>query len=366
MKRLTPSEAIGPAFNRTREILFQPFHFGRSWKLAASTYVAVMGTAYIPFCTLWLSGFMFLRPNLYGPIRLSHAFLGILGALVFDALSFWIFTLASRMQLVSFDIAVERAQFVAPAWRKYHPLRWHWVKVKLAITTPLALVALLPALFLIRWIVSSAVILNAGQQNPFQVVASFLLGYFCLFGGLFLVIVAGGLLADFVLPSLALENITPGEALRRFQIHFQQEPGSVCGYAVLKIVLAIAGFIAHYAVSAIVMLFFYFLVMIPAIIGGIALPHMATTGRVLGGAGIAVFLLCFFAIALYVQLLTIGTVTLFLRCYAAYYLGGRYPRLGDLLEPAGQSWWNLQPTPPPPSPALENPEPPAIADEPAS
>ncbi|MGO4210602.1 hypothetical protein AB4Y89_14455 [Terriglobus sp. 2YAB30_2] len=363
MKRLTPSEAIGPAFNRTREILFQPFHFGRSWKLAASTYVAIMGTAYIPFCTLGMICFMFWRPKLYGPIRLGHAFLGILGALVFDALSFWIFTLASRMQLVSFDIAVERAQSVAPAWRKYHPLRWRWAKLKLAITTPLALIAWLPGIVIIRWILRSGFVFNAAQQNPFQIVASLMLGYACFFAGLSLVVVAGGLLTDFVLPSLALEEITSGDALRRFQAHFQQEPGSICGYAALKIVLATAGFIAHYTVSSIVMLFFYFLIMIPAIIGGLALPHLAMTGRVLGGAGVAVFLLCFFAIALYVQLLTIGTVTLFLRCYAAYYLGGRYPRLGELLEPPGQSWWNLQPTPPP---APQDPEPPAIAGEPAS
>lgn len=366
MKRLTPSEAIGPAFNRTREILFQPFHFGRSWKLAASTYVAVMGTAYIPVCALALIGFMFWRPNLYGPIRPGHAFLGILGALVFDVLLFWIFTLASRMQLVSFDIAVERAQFVAPAWRKYHPVRWHWIKLKLATTTPLALVTWVPFLFLIRWMVRSAANLNAGQQNPFQVVASFLLGYLCFFAGVSLVIVAGGLLTDFVLPSLALEGMTSGDALRRFQAHFQQEPGGICGYAALKVVLAIAGFIAHYTVSSIVMLFFYFLVMIPAIIGGLAFPHMATTGHVLGIAVVAIFLLCFFTIAIYVQLFTIGTVTLFLRCYAAYYLGGRYPRLGDLLEPPGQSWWNLQPASPLFAPAQADPEPPAVADEPIS
>lgn len=363
MKRLTPSEAIGPAFNRTREILFQPFHFGRSWKLAASTYVAIMGTAYMPFCTVALSCFMLWKPNAYGPIRLWAAFLAVVGALALDGVSFWIFTLASRMQLVSFDIAVERAQFVAPVWRKYHSLRWRWAKLKLATTTPLALATWLPGIFLIRWIVKSAATLNPGQQNPFQIVASILLGYACFVAGMSLVVVAGGLLTDFVLPSLALEDIAPGEAFRRFQTHFQQEPGGICGYAALKIVLAIAGFIAHYTVSSIVMLFFYFLVMIPAIIGGLALPHMATTGRVLGGAGVAVFLLCFFAIALYVQLLTIGTVTLFLRCYAAYYLGGRYPRLGDLLEPPGQSWWNLQPAP---QPAPQDPEPPAIAGEPAS
>jgi len=366
MKRLTPSEAIGPAFNRTREILFQPFRFGRSWKLAASTYVAIMGTAYIPFCTLGLVCFMLWRPNAYGAIRVGSALLATVGALACDGILFWVFTLASRLQLVAFDIAVERVQFVAPSWRKYHPLRWHWIKLKLAITTPLAMATWLPGIFLIRWIVESAATLNAGQQNPFQIVASLLLGYAFFVAGMSLVIVAGGLLTDLVLPSLALEGIMPGEALRRFQAHFQQEPGSICGYAALKIVLAIAGFIAHYTVSSIVMLFFYFLVMIPAIIGGLALPHMATTGRVLGGAGVAVFLLCFFAIALYVQLLTIGTVTLFLRCYAAYYLGGRYARLGDLLEPPGQSWWNLQPVPPPPSPTPENPEPPAVADEPAS
>jgi len=366
MKRLTPSEAIGPALNRTREILFQPFHFGRSWKLAASTYVAIMGTAYMPFCTVGLICFMLWRPNAYGPIKPWAALLAIVGALAFDALSFWIFTLASRMQLVSFDIAVERAQFVAPSWRKYHPLRWSWAKLKLAITTPLALACCLPLLFVIRWFVRSGGALNAGQQNPFQVFASLLLAYASFFAGLSLVAIAGGLLTDFVLPSLALEEITPSDALRRFQAHFQQEPGSICGYAALKIVLAIAGFIAHYVVSSIVMLFFYFLVMIPAIIGGLAFPHIATAGHVLGIAAVVVFMLCFFAISLYVQLLTIGAVTLFLRCYAAYYLGGRYPRLGDLLEPPGQSWWNLQPASPPPAPEPADPESPTIADEPAS
>jgi hypothetical protein len=48
MRVLSASEAISPAIDRTRSVLFQPFQKGRSWKLAATAYLAILGNIFLP------------------------------------------------------------------------------------------------------------------------------------------------------------------------------------------------------------------------------------------------------------------------------------------------------------------------------
>src|SRR5215469_18758536 len=48
MRPLSAAEAIQPAIQRTRTVLFQPFQMGRSWKLAATAYLSGLGAFFIP------------------------------------------------------------------------------------------------------------------------------------------------------------------------------------------------------------------------------------------------------------------------------------------------------------------------------
>lgn len=339
MKVLTPSEAIGPALTRTKQILFQPFRFGRSWKLAASTYVAIMGAAFLPVCSCILLAFPIVKD---ATVRYWLEPLIIVCGLLIDAFIFWFFAIGSRMQFVAFDITVRKEQFVAPSWRRYRPLRWQWMKIKLMVTTPLAVLAWLPFLLFGRWAINHPSVF-AQPQDPFELFARLLLVYLVLVCGAGVIAIVSGVLTDFVLPSIALEHVSTHEAFRRMKTLVANQPGSFCGYLALKVVLAIGGFIVHYAVSMVAMFVFYIPMLFATFLWTLAGGKGAFDSHVLVFFAAGIFVLIYIVVMSYVQLFTIGMVTLFLRCYAAYYLGGRYPLLGDLLEPSGQqSWWNLQ------------------------
>jgi len=66
-------------------------------------------------------------------------------------------------------------------------------------------------------------------------------------------------------------------------------------------------------------------------------------------AGAVVLGLCFYAVIVYLSLGTVGYLMALLNAYAIYFLGGRYPLLGSMLEPGpGHPF-----TPPPVFPSAE-------------
>jgi len=79
------------------------------------------------------------------------------------------------------------------------------------------------------------------------------------FGSLFLF---SAVVSDFIVPSLALENTTIGEAFRRFFTLVRNEVGQFSVYVLLKIGLGIAGYMAQAII-------FYELVEIQCICGSL-------------------------------------------------------------------------------------------------
>jgi hypothetical protein len=69
-------------------------------------------------------------------------------------------------------------------------------------------------------------------------------------------------------------------------------------------------------------------------------------------AGAVTLGLVFIAFLFYVIFLVIGCVHTFLQAYALYFLGGRYPLLGDLLEPQATDFIHAEPPLPNIPPAL--------------
>jgi hypothetical protein len=65
--------------------------------------------------------------------------------------------------------------------------------------------------------------------------------------------------------------------------------------------------------------------------------------------GGVLLVLVFAAVLIYATTGFIGAFVLFLQAYALYFLAGRYPMLGDLLEPPSPAF--AYPIPPPPTPA---------------
>jgi Protein of unknown function (DUF4013) len=331
MRPLSATECISPAIERTKLILFSPFRWGRTWKLSATAYVCCLGSMFFPFPLIYLC----FLPAVRTAVGTRGAVALVAGVLIFTALFTWIFHLCSRLQFAYFDIVVNRGEFVAPAWRKYGPRSLRWTGFKIALGAAATLVCALPIAAYIRHLLpllTSMQTLPPGQPPSPQFIGAIFAGYglvMLVIGFFFLI---SSLLANFVVPSLALEDPGIKEAFRRMAELIRREPGEFAIYTVLKIALGFAGYMGATIAWEIVFIICTLIVMLVGYLIGLlfhlaGIPTVVLTvlACVLGGGW---YLFSF----VYSLLLTIGPLFTFLDAYALYFLGGRYPMLGNLLD----------------------------------
>jgi hypothetical protein len=343
MQRLSATECITPAIDRTKLLLFSPFRKGRTWKLCATSYVCRIGSMYLPLFLLYL-------PMLPGMRQRSAALIPVITGLVVIGLAIytWIFHLASRLQFAYFDMVANRGEFVAPAWRNYRAQVFSWTVFKIVLGTIFTAITSVPFAAWLRHMIPLMRHMTpaqpGGQLDPqfARMMASFYAGYgitmLLIFSGMLIF----GLLGDFVVPSLALEDTGLREAFRRMGVLMRQDPGEFALYVLLKTVL---GFVAY--MGAIMAWEIAFL-LVSLIVGALVffagfLLHLAGLSSVLLGflGGLVLMVWCVFTI--YTMVFPIGIVMTWMDAYAIYFLGGRYPKLGDMVDAA---------TPPSLAPAL--------------
>lgn len=329
MRPLSAFDALSPAFDRTRLVLFTPFRPGRTWKLAASGYLSFAGILFVPWPAAYLAFLPFLPP--LGTVFLASILtLVLLGA----ALFIFLFHLCSRLGFAFFDIVLNRGEFVAPAWRLYGPASRRWTACKVLYGTFATLLLAAPLASYIRHLIPlmQGIAQRPNQPPTPEFIAALFSGYFMiLFGFLFLFAIAA-LANDFIVPSLALEDTTLGEAFTRLFKLIRYEPGQVALYALMKFVFILVGYMAvNLAVELVLLLIALVLALIGGALGfglhllGVPTPVLWVLAGVIGGP-------LLFAAMIYLMLLAAGTVATFVQAYLLYFLGGRYPRLGDLLE----------------------------------
>ena len=349
MRILSATECISPAIERTKLVLFSPFRKGRTWKLSATSYVCLMGTMFLPFPLVYLA----FVPFAYQVAGTGVAVAVAIGVLLGTALFVWLFYLCSRLQFAWFDMLANRGEFVAPAWRKYGPQSLPWTNLKLALGAAITLVTAVPIVAFVRRLIplfrSIPLTPQPGQPpSPelihaiFAVYASYFL--LMLFFGFIYVIFS--LLANFIVPSLALENTGLREAFRRMVELIRREPGEFTIFVLLKIGLGFAGYMGATIVWEIVFLLATLIVGAVVLLFGFLLHLAGVPIIVLIVLGVIVGIAWYLGSLVYTLLLAIGPVFTFLNAYALYFLGGRYPMLGDLLDRS---------TPPPRLPAVYPP-----------
>ena len=344
MQPLSPVEAIGPALSRTRAVLFQPYRSGRSWKLAFCAYIALCGSLFLPFpfLPLFISG--------HRGAGLSFLWVMWIASLAFSAVMFAFYYLGSRMQFVLFDFVLSPCPRIAPLWRRHGARTWRWIGLKLAITLPISVAVILPLYPIIKRLITLFPALQAPQQPPDpRLIAAFFSLYAVLLVAMFLLFLVASILSDFLLPSLALEEISASGALRRFGNLCRREPLTLIGYVAMRILLAIVGILFQYVATLIATLLIGLILGILAFAGWFTL-HASAPRLLLIIGGVALYLV-FVACLFYIQLGTFGTLVIFFRAYSLYFLGGRYPLLAELLEPV------LPISTPPPPLLAPHPEP---------
>jgi len=354
MRPLSATECISPAIARAKLVLFTPFRKGRTWKLSATSYLCRVGTVFFPFPLIYLF-FLPAAGHVGGALAVAAVCIGVL---FLTAITVFIFHLCSRLQFAFFDIVVNRGEFVAPAWRKYgrQSLRWTGVKVLVGIAATLA--CAVPIAAYIRHIIplfQEMGSLTPGQPPPpelMKAIFAFYAGYgiiLLVFGTLYLI---SSLLSDFIVPSLALEDTGLAEAFRRMVELVRREPGEFTLYVLLKVFLGGGAYFA--AIIAWEIAFF----LCTLIVGGVVF----LLGFLLHLAGVSIIILTIVAVPIaiawyvflfYSMMFPVGAVLTYLDAYALYFLGGRYPTLGDLLDrstppPAyAAPYYPPQPGPPP-------------------
>ncbi len=347
MQPLNAIDAIAPAFTRTHDLLFHPFRAGRTWKLAASSYLAYVGSMFFPF-PLFL---LFIPRALFAA---QPAFLPVLwaAAAVTFLLYAAVFYCCVRLEFVEFEALVTRAKVIAPMWRRYAARAWPWFLLKVVGGTVICTAFAPFAARIIRTMIAISLPSAASGAPPSPALIAPMLhalfGFYAIFFAALLILkLFGTLLSDFVLPFYALEPIPLATAVQRGAQVIIRDPLHVILYLILKPILSIIGLIL-FEVAVLICLIPLALVAFLLTLLGAAFAHIlpgAIGHLLLITAGVLVYFIAYLAF-LAVIIALVGYLWNLLEAYAIYFLAGRYPLLGDFLDPTP----GIPPFTPPPAP----------------
>ena len=356
MRPLSASEAIGPALERTQDLLTRPFRFKTFLKIAAVAFFAEMGGNF----NSNFSNFNNHSGTTHGGVPPTFLAFIVAFAVIIGVISLVIglilLYIGSRLQLVLVEMVATRQTLVGPLWRKYGSPVWRWIGLKLLFFLGTLLITLPLTIPVILYVVHHM----HGGGNPFS--GLHITQMILFFSGAFLVLLAIGtvylLVRDLALPFLALENRTIRDSLEHMRAIIAAEPGQVALYVLLRMLLGFVFGLGAELAAGLVLLFS----LIPPGIAGLIMYlalHKAGAGAMVVLIGLGIFVgLLFVCWAACVVICFVGAALVFGQAYALCFLGGRFPLLGELLDrsatpPAYAYTPGFPPTPPlypPPQP----------------
>jgi hypothetical protein len=346
---LSAVDAISPAFQHTKQQLIHPFNAGQWAKLALVGFLAGEMSSYgcsgpgnfqMPhnrsqqFMATPLGNF---DPMVYVSLIVGVVIAGFVLGILFMYIS-------SVMRFVLFDSVVNRRCEIRRSWRVRHAagLRFFFWNIVLSLSIIAGMVILIG--------IPAAIAAALGWlTQPKEHLVPLILGgiaLFFLFFVLFLTfLIVHVMTKDFVVPQMALENITALEGWRRLWPRMKAEKGSFTGYMGMKVVMALGAAVLLGIVTVIILL----ILLIPVGgIGAIAVLGGKAAGLVwdLYTISMAVVVGCILlAVVLYIVSFVSVPAIVFFPAYSIYFFADRYPPLYALLHPA------------PPPPALPDPFP---------
>ena len=354
-------DAITPAFQHARQQLLQPFRASQWAKLGLVGLLAGEmsssgggcnpGTFQMP--TPPNHSQRFLEVGLAGASPMVYASLIAVLIVAGVVLMVLFLYLSSVMRFVLFDSVVAKDCRIRDSWsRRQGPGRRYFVwqiLLFLAWVVGLTILVGIPAgfAFAVGW-------LRAPKDHVIPLILGGMVLFFVVLVFVVAQLVVHVMTKDFVVPQMALEEITAIEGWRRLWPQIMTEKGGYAAYIGMKIVMAIGAAIILGVVSAIVVLLF----LIPvgglgavAVIAGMAAGltwnlYTITLAVVVGSLAIVLML--------YVISLISVPAVVFFPAYAIYFFAARYPALEALLHPS----------PPPPMISTPPPEPPPLPPAP--
>jgi len=343
-------DALNPAFEHTKKQLFQPFRLGQWTKLAFVGLLAgEMATggggggpnAQIP------AGHT--PSNFPGMPHVDPALIvALIVAAVIVVSVLWLLFLyiSSRMRFILFDSVVAKKCEVRRMWRARRDpalklFVWQIVFSLFSFAGVVVIVGI-PVLgaFLLGWI-------SHAREHMAGLILAGLVVFFVFMAAIVLIVCVHVFTKDFVVPQMALENISAFEGWRRLLAMLRAQKGGYAGYAGMKVVMAMGTAIA----VTVVVIILVVLLLIP--VGGFGLVTVLF-GKAAGLSWnvftitFAVVVGCVFLLVLFygVALISVPAIVFF-PAYSIYFFASRYQPLANLIYPAAPSY----PTPVPESPA---------------
>ncbi|MBZ5721410.1 MAG: hypothetical protein LAO03_13610 [Acidobacteriia bacterium] len=354
-------DTLSPAFQHTKQQLLQPFRVGQWAKLALVGFLAGelssggCNTSSFQLPTRTSGSQQLLDYGLRGIDPALYA--GLIAVLIVAALVLGVLFLyvGSVMRFVLFDSILAKSCEIRKSWgRRQGPgLRYFLWQI-------LLLLGFLAGMIILVGIPAAFAFAAGWLKEPSRHTVPLVLGGMLLFMVLFAFVacwfVVHVMTKDFVVPQMALEDVSAMEGWRRFWPMLKTEKGGYAGYIGLKIVMAIGAAVLVSIISTIVIL----ILLIP--VGGVGAV------LVLGGkaAGLQ-WNLYTITLAVVVGTILVGLILyvislvsvppiVFFPAYSIYFFASRYPALQQLLYPAPPAPVIPVATPPLPPP-LPPPEP---------
>jgi hypothetical protein len=328
-------DIISPAFERMKRLLFGPFRFGQWVRFAVVGFLAgEMGggggcSTNLPFNPSQSDPFP--APTFPGSGPLAIMAIGLLIVIGFALLIVWLYV-NSRMRFVLFDSVIAGECRIRESWSRRGTPAFRYFVWQILI--------LLAALIGLCVLIGFPLLAAFGMgwfRNPREHLLALVLGgaFFILMLLAWFVVLAfvNVLTKDFVVPQMALGDLSASEGWSRLWPMMKAEKGPYALYLVMKLLLALAAGVIFGLLTISVIL----LILIP--VGGIGVL------TVLGGraAGLTwnpitiaiaivvagVILLALFFIG---SLISVPSIVFF-PAYSLYFFADRYPPLNALLFP---------------------------------
>lgn len=342
-------DAINPAFAHVRDQLLRRFRFGQWVRLAVVGLLAgEMSTSGGCNTNVNLPAGKFHWP-IHPPATpgISNAFLpaqwtshpvlfaeGIAALIVIGILLIVLLVYVhSMMRFILFDSIVARECHIRAGWARRKGPGFRLFVFQLLFT------AVVWALMLILIGIPVAAAWSLGCfVHPGDHILRLVLAGLALFAVVFVVAIAAAVIQvmtkDFVVPQMALEEISAFEGWRRLWLWLKHDAGGYAGYIGMKIVLAVGASIAFAIVTGIALL----ILLIP--LGGAGLAALLSAKAAgwtwnLHTIALAVIAgLIALAILLFVAAMIAVPLVVFFPAYSIYFFAPRYAQLAALLWPA--------------------------------
>ena len=342
-KCVSAIDAISPAFDRTRRLLFRPFRLGvwaRIGLIALTTgeFSGGGGAANIniPSGGGGSPGEKLLAgPDPAGQLLRDYLPWILAGVVVLLAFGLLAIFISSVFRFLLLDAVLRDRPQVRDGWRRWQGPGGNYFLWQLgflfASLGALAAVVGLP--LLVAW---RAGLFEKPGEHAALLIAGGLLLFFAVVGLVLAVMLIDTFAKDFLVPLMALENLSVFDAWRRLLPLLAAEKMAYAGYILMKLVLSVGAAILFGIINLIILLVLFVVLGVAGValvFGGKAAGLEWTLSTILIAVGLGMLAL---GGLLYIISFVSSPAVVFFQSYALHFLGGRYPLLEvQLNQPFG-------------------------------